>query len=106
MRLQVGDGENTLFWRDKRLGNIPLKDEFPDLFGLANDTEATVKQRCFEGTATPTHFLKSRCLFNLFAWCIHFYVSYLLLLHFVSSLSSKVLEILHEAYFTFIVLIL
>ena len=32
----VGNGENTRFWEDIWLGDIPLKDQYPSLYNIVN----------------------------------------------------------------------
>ncbi|KAJ0508909.1 putative RNA-directed DNA polymerase [Helianthus annuus] len=42
IKVTVGDGKNTRFWKDIWLTNLPLKFEFPDLFRLAKNKDAMV----------------------------------------------------------------
>ena len=39
---KVGDGANIKFWFDTWCGRTPLKDVFPELFGIANNKESSV----------------------------------------------------------------
>ncbi|XP_048494429.1 uncharacterized protein LOC125494726 [Beta vulgaris subsp. vulgaris] len=42
IRKAIGNGKNTLFWLDIWVGNVPLKNCFPRLFSIANDSHASV----------------------------------------------------------------
>jgi len=45
----VGDGNNTFFWLDKWLGDVPLCRRFSHLFGLATDKFSTVADMSVRG---------------------------------------------------------
>lgn len=40
--LVVGNGQNTRFWEDTWLGDLPLKDQYPTLYNIVNHTNVTV----------------------------------------------------------------
>jgi hypothetical protein len=39
----VGRGDQTKFWRDVWLGEVPLKVFYPDLYEICRDLDALVK---------------------------------------------------------------
>lgn len=41
-RIKIGDGRSTSFWNDTWLGEEPLKDKLPNLFGAARFKNRTV----------------------------------------------------------------
>jgi hypothetical protein len=45
----VGDGRRTRFWSDWWLGREPLKDSFPYLFSVCEDTNQSVASVCAPG---------------------------------------------------------
>ncbi|KAJ0441659.1 putative reverse transcriptase zinc-binding domain-containing protein [Helianthus annuus] len=57
LKVEVGDGENTRFWKDSWLLDKPLKDLFPDLFRCAADKNIKV--------AACMHLVGSK---TLWAW--------------------------------------
>jgi hypothetical protein len=40
---RIGDGSHIIFWHDNWYGNQPLKEAFPELFRIACNKEAWVK---------------------------------------------------------------
>ncbi|KAL9680066.1 hypothetical protein QQ045_017941 [Rhodiola kirilowii] len=44
LKLKLGNGGGTLFWQDAWLGDRALKDQYPKLFSLSLDTNATVQE--------------------------------------------------------------
>ena len=44
LRLKVGNESNTLFWLDRWVGDVPLRDRFLHLFDLSKNTLLTVAQ--------------------------------------------------------------
>ncbi|XP_071714775.1 uncharacterized protein [Rutidosis leptorrhynchoides] len=49
---KIGDGRDTLFWKDIWIGDICLKDRFPRLFRLENNQEAYVKERIHDSNGS------------------------------------------------------
>jgi hypothetical protein len=45
---QVGDGQNTKFWRDKWLTSRPLSEQFPNLFNTVRNKSALVAEICLD----------------------------------------------------------
>lgn len=42
--IRVGDGTNTLFWKDISIGKAPLQEVYPDLMILSSNPEATIAE--------------------------------------------------------------
>lgn len=47
--MNVGNGQHTDFWNDIWCGEKSLKDQFPQLFFVCNETTKTVKQMSDDG---------------------------------------------------------
>ena len=53
--LKLGNGGHISFWKDKWLGTETLKDEFPALFLLASNKDATISH-VWQNSAWAPHF--------------------------------------------------
>ncbi|GAU41975.1 hypothetical protein TSUD_306810 [Trifolium subterraneum] len=63
---RLGDGEKTLFWKDKWVDGISLKSQFGRLFDLSLDREVTVADMCRRGWEVGGNGWRWRR--RLFAW--------------------------------------
>ena len=48
MRISIGNGQDTLFWKDLWLGDPPLQVRFPVLYALETVKNCTVSDRISE----------------------------------------------------------
>jgi hypothetical protein len=63
---KVGNGAQTSFWRDKWIGDSPLKERFPRLFSISNQKEAMVAELWIpESDEASWRFIWRR---RLFVW--------------------------------------
>jgi hypothetical protein len=63
----LNNGENTRFWEDKWIGNIPLKEQYPSLFSIARHKHKTVAS-AFSTIPLNISFRRSLLGANLVSW--------------------------------------